>query len=423
MTKQIINLGAVANDGSGDTLRNAFDKINDNFTETYNGLVTSVSQLSNDSGYLTATTDHIVLTGRYQLGTTISFSNVGNVSLGDAIGPGLTIKRNVGGGAIYNSELEAGYDQVARTSPLGTEWNADGYGNLDTVKNRHYTSFTEALKHAVGLNVLNADLVMHDMINDKYYKVEFSQWAVGAGAIGTFSYNRAEILVDDSIGITFPDGTYQPSAWTGTIKKYDAAYIGQYSGHELNAEEAGHLIYFYNTHVILTANTENDCPVGTFYTLAVGEELAGVASLRLKQYEDVGIIPTIETQIVPVTDIYGNVDYPLDQYSTAILIKTDENTWTLSPSGIQTKLTGSVYDTNNNLLVDASIGKIVASVDTTVDWTVDVADAVWKFGIDGNLTFPDASIQSGASISVTDLKTLVADSADFVDFQARIASL
>jgi hypothetical protein len=30
MAKQTINLGAVANDGSGDTLRNAFDKINDN---------------------------------------------------------------------------------------------------------------------------------------------------------------------------------------------------------------------------------------------------------------------------------------------------------------------------------------------------------------------------------------------------------
>ena len=36
MAKQTINLGATANDGTGDPLRTAFDKANDNFTELYN---------------------------------------------------------------------------------------------------------------------------------------------------------------------------------------------------------------------------------------------------------------------------------------------------------------------------------------------------------------------------------------------------
>lgn len=36
MAKQTINLGATANDGTGDPLRTAFDKSNDNFTELYN---------------------------------------------------------------------------------------------------------------------------------------------------------------------------------------------------------------------------------------------------------------------------------------------------------------------------------------------------------------------------------------------------
>ena len=35
MAKQTINIGATANDGTGDALRTAFDKINDNFTEVY----------------------------------------------------------------------------------------------------------------------------------------------------------------------------------------------------------------------------------------------------------------------------------------------------------------------------------------------------------------------------------------------------
>ena len=35
MAKQTINLGSTANDGTGDPLRTAFDKINDNFDELY----------------------------------------------------------------------------------------------------------------------------------------------------------------------------------------------------------------------------------------------------------------------------------------------------------------------------------------------------------------------------------------------------
>jgi len=37
MAKQTINIGTSANDGTGDSLRSAFDKSNDNFTELYNG--------------------------------------------------------------------------------------------------------------------------------------------------------------------------------------------------------------------------------------------------------------------------------------------------------------------------------------------------------------------------------------------------
>ena len=43
MAKQTVNIGAVANDGTGDELRNAFDKLNDNFDEVYgNNFVTEL---------------------------------------------------------------------------------------------------------------------------------------------------------------------------------------------------------------------------------------------------------------------------------------------------------------------------------------------------------------------------------------------
>ena len=42
MAKQIINVGTVANDGTGDPIRSAMTKTNENFTEVYtliNGIV------------------------------------------------------------------------------------------------------------------------------------------------------------------------------------------------------------------------------------------------------------------------------------------------------------------------------------------------------------------------------------------------
>ena len=39
MAKQIINIGQTANDRSGDPLRSAFDKVNQNFTELYDGRI------------------------------------------------------------------------------------------------------------------------------------------------------------------------------------------------------------------------------------------------------------------------------------------------------------------------------------------------------------------------------------------------
>jgi len=45
MAKQTINIGSTANDGTGDPLRTAFDKCNDNFTELYSAVNPTSSNL------------------------------------------------------------------------------------------------------------------------------------------------------------------------------------------------------------------------------------------------------------------------------------------------------------------------------------------------------------------------------------------
>ena len=54
-----------------------------------------------------------------------------------------------------------------------------------------------------------------------------------------------------------------------------------------------------------------------------------------------------------------------------------------------------------------------------------LANGTWTISLsaEGGIVFPDSSTQSGASISITDLKTLVAASTDFADFKSRIAAL
>ena len=60
MAQQTINIGTTANDGTGDPLRTAFDKINDNFTELYNDETTAeVNSVNGLTGTVTLDTDDI----------------------------------------------------------------------------------------------------------------------------------------------------------------------------------------------------------------------------------------------------------------------------------------------------------------------------------------------------------------------------
>jgi hypothetical protein len=68
MAKQIIGIGTTANDGTGDTVRVAFDKVNDNFDEVYS--FTGWEQIT-DSTYTSGSPLTIAtgVTGKIQTGT------------------------------------------------------------------------------------------------------------------------------------------------------------------------------------------------------------------------------------------------------------------------------------------------------------------------------------------------------------------
>lgn len=83
MAKQVINIGTAANSGDGDTLRDSFDKSNDNFTELYDTTADNTSDITTLDGRLDTAESTITDLGiedqfvRDTLGTSINDTDMG----------------------------------------------------------------------------------------------------------------------------------------------------------------------------------------------------------------------------------------------------------------------------------------------------------------------------------------------------------
>jgi hypothetical protein len=79
MAQQIIDVGANANDGTGEPLRQAFTAVNDNFTEIYN---------AGPVGSQVKITGNVVTTTVTNLGLTLAGNGIGNIQANSTIVPG-----------------------------------------------------------------------------------------------------------------------------------------------------------------------------------------------------------------------------------------------------------------------------------------------------------------------------------------------
>lgn len=129
--QQTINIGTVANDGTGDTLRAAFDKANDNFTELYAS--TGGGGLLFTSGSTTPQIDNsaaetVIFTGTVP-GGTLGTDGAIQVRLGCLVknnvgtGQGYTIAIKYGGTTIYSDSTNATVIGTSSTPrPLSIEF-------------------------------------------------------------------------------------------------------------------------------------------------------------------------------------------------------------------------------------------------------------------------------------------------------------
>ena len=154
----------------------------------------------------------------------------------DEVDTGLTLTRGLYGG-LFNSEEEFSYN--SSVSPIGTLWNADGWGTLVGFNTRTYGTFDSILTGPD--NTPPGELIMWDTINDKYYKFAINVWGIDNNE---FSYtrtlitdpnyfsktnngNEVDVIVEDDgngagIGITRDNnnGIYNPyrdEGWSSSV--------------------------------------------------------------------------------------------------------------------------------------------------------------------------------------------------------------
>ena len=221
MTKQVVNTGTVANDGTGDGLRTAFTKVNSNFNELYvntensynqaNIALSAANNISSNSEFKSITLTNTGVTGNNTLysGALYTFVRPNySANTVDYIAEGVAITRGNQKG-LYNPLYFASYDDAtANNGNQGiinnTEWYRGTWGDFSDVTTKTYVSWVDAVNNAPPSSV-GAEMIMHDTMNDSYYAVKFLSWQSSAQG-GGFSYTRQ--LINTITPVTFTKTNY-----------------------------------------------------------------------------------------------------------------------------------------------------------------------------------------------------------------------
>jgi hypothetical protein len=135
MAKQTINIGTSANDGTGDPLRTAFDKINDNFTELYTDDEGDVNSVTGSGGLEVDQTTGAVTVSISDSGVTTAKINADAVD-GTKIADDSIDSEHIADGSIDEPHLNAtnaptdGYVLTYDSTTTGFTWEEKFDGDI-----------------------------------------------------------------------------------------------------------------------------------------------------------------------------------------------------------------------------------------------------------------------------------------------------
>ena len=205
MAKQVINIGSTANDGTGDPIRDAFDKVNDNFTELYtddagdvNSIIGGASiSVNQATGDVTVTNDapNATHTGDVTGATALTIGN-------DKVITDKILDANVTTAKIANDGVT-----FAKLENRYTALSALGSGTAFALNFSAATTFTATASGAATLTFSNAvQGQVIDLIITGNHALTFAETGATFNKVGSTSYaggstNLIQIIcTDDSSG-------------------------------------------------------------------------------------------------------------------------------------------------------------------------------------------------------------------------------
>ncbi len=419
MVKKVINVGATANDKTGDPLRTAFGKINDNFTELYNLTgVTSLTELAQDYAAAMFTNGtHSGITVTYddsnnKLNLTVSESNklvAGSkevVLTGGAnpyvTFPAISTGENIiiQGGEIASSTgavaITSSDSVVINTNALITtkswQFGADGslYFPDSTVQS---TAFTGSIDYADVTNTPSIPPNDVDVGGTKYrliagdsielvsssanYFVRVSEGGVGL-TTGTLISGPITLQNAASTGIngsiTFPDSTTQITAYTGPVNIFNQS---------LNTTDA---VKFS------TAQTNILAPITT------GATRYTITAITVET-------PFTNPYITVAESLAGLVNGERIEITGATTPSQVNGLWYVQYRSVNTfrlyNDSGLTSAPNASGWAAYTGSGIVKNIDAPAAFTITNNSNTLSFNTNGSLTFPDTTVQTTAYPGIT----------------------
>jgi hypothetical protein len=237
MAQQIINTGAVANDGTGDPLRTAFTETNSNFTEIYTaGPVGSNVRIANNTILTINTNGNLVLAPN---GIGVVQSNVNIV-------PNQANVRNLGSSTARWSTVYAQYLNITNGSTISGNLTVGGNltvaGDIIEVGNIITDTLTIQLgntaANAAAANGAGITVGANDNIATILYNSTSNAWTtnIGLSAVGNISGANIRTTGNVTGNYFIGNAVIAPELTVNTIRSDDSTVVKIQDGVEVDGD-------------------------------------------------------------------------------------------------------------------------------------------------------------------------------------------
>jgi len=413
MARQHINIGTTANDGAGDTIRDSFDKVNDNFIELYANVTTSGSNSSaqdikgsvfaDDSTLLVdgvnGTIDASNLTGALPAidGSALTGVTVSSLAFANVTGTPTTIA----GYGITDAYTKTEVDNAITSSvlPAGSTQSidivaADSTVLVDSVNGTlNATTLTGALPAIDGSALTGVASAFSDLtgtpttiagygITDAYTQTQVDTAITNATSsivIPSGSSQSIDVVAADStLLVDSSNGTLNSSALTKPIDLDDNEEVRFGTDNDMRIYHSGTTGNIdNNTGTLILDGATVRIQDGALANTAISAS-NGIATLL---FENSAKLAT-STDGVAVTGRITGLTDPTDAQDAATKAYVDANSGG-GGGDFEGNLSGSVFADDSTLLVDGVNGTINSSA-LTKPIDLDDAEEV-RFGTDNDM--------------------------------------